>query len=127
MRMLICSSDLEDLEQVIKRLVCACIPCAVCKEPLDSHVSVWIQQDLDFPLALRVVMNRETPRRLPHWARVYDLAVPATNGKEPLNMLVVESSGPTQTGTGATTAPTGRAPATPPPIPRFRLSPPLKR
>ncbi len=79
MKLLISSPDLDDLGQVVKRLVCACIPCAVCKDPVSSHLSVWIQQDIDFPLALRVVMNRDKRSGLPHWARVYEAASPAAN------------------------------------------------
>lgn len=101
MKLLIYSSDLNDLERVVKRLVCACIPCAVCKDPVNSHLSVWIQQDPDFPLALRVVMNREGRARLPHWARVYDSSLPGTHQVEaPPNYLAVRSMRLTQTGTG---------------------------
>jgi hypothetical protein len=78
MKLLISSTDLDDLERVVKRLIWACIPCAVCKEPRSSHLSVWIQQDLDFPLALSVVMNRDRRSRLPHWARAFESALPAT-------------------------------------------------
>lgn len=108
MKLLISSADLDDLERVVKRLVCACIPCAVCKDPVSSHLSVWIQQDLDFPLALRVVMNRDGRARLPHWARVYDSALPPTSRIEPPNLLLVQSQGSTRTGTGWATVP-GRA------------------
>lgn len=76
MKLLISSTDLDDLQRVVKRLVSACIPCAVCKDPDSSHLSVWIQQDLDFPLALRVVMNREERARVPHWARALEPALP---------------------------------------------------
>jgi len=112
MKLLISSTDFDDLERVVKQLVWACIPCAVCKDPISSHLSVWIQQDIDFPLALRVSMNRDAPRRLPHWARVFDCALPATqrsaraatNGIEPRRGLLVQSKAPTWTGTTRATA-----------------------
>src|SRR5512136_1289462 len=99
MKLLISSADLDDLERVVKRLVCACIPCAVCKDPVSAQLSVWIQQDLDFPLALRVVSNRDGRPRLPHWAHVFDSALPgtkgsawaATNGLEPRRERLVQS------------------------------------
>ncbi len=106
MKLLICSSDLDDLEEVVKRLVCACIPCAVCKDPANSHLGVWIQQDIDLPLALRVVMNRERRRPLPHWARVYEPTVPKAPAKKTASatVRVAWSDGPTRTATGAAPA-----------------------
>jgi len=111
MKLLISSADLDDLQRIVKRLVCACIPCAVCKDPGSSHLSVWIQQDLDFPLALRVVMNREERASLPHWACALESALtvtkrsalPASNGVEPLEELVGESKTTTSTGTACAT------------------------
>ena len=97
MKLLISSCDFEDLGRVVKRLVCACIPCAVCQDPIPSHLSVWVQQDIDFPLALRVVMNRGTPRPLPHWARIYDSPLPATDRNEPANVSFIRPKGPTRT------------------------------
>ena len=111
MKLLISSTDLDDLERVVKRLVCARIPCAVCKGPGSSHLSVWIQQDLDFPLALRVVVNREGRSRVPHWARALEPVQPATkrpalrptNGIEPPQGLPVQPRAPTWTGTAHVT------------------------
>ncbi len=102
MKLLICPADLDDLEEVVKRLVCACIPCAICKDPANSHLSVWIQQDIDFPLALRVVMNREKRRQLPHWARVYEPTVSKVPARITAKASVrfVWSDGPTRTTTG---------------------------
>lgn len=98
MKILISSTDLEDLEQVVKRLVCACIPCAVCKDPASSHLSVWVQQDADFPLALRVVMNRDKCSHLPHWARVYEFASPANTESRP-TIQITRPKRPTRMGT----------------------------
>ena len=111
MKLLITSTDLDDLGRIVKRLVCARIPCAVCKDPGSSRLSVWIQRDIDFPLALRVVVNREERPRLPHWARALESALtvtkrsalPATNGIEPPRELLVQSKTPTWTGTAYAT------------------------
>ena len=111
MKLLISSADLDDLEPVLKRLVCACIPCAVCKDPGSSHLSVWIQRDIDFPLALRVVVNQDERPRLPHWARALEpvppatkhSGLPATNGIAPPRGLLVQSKAPTCTGTACAT------------------------
>jgi hypothetical protein len=107
MKLLISSADLAELERVVKQLVWAFIPCAVCKDPISSHLSVWIQQDIDFPLAVRVSVNRDAPRRLPHWARAFDSALPATQrsvrvgitGIEPRRGPLVQSQVPTWMGT----------------------------
>ena len=99
MKLLVSSDDLEDLERVVKRLVWACIPCAVCKEPGSSQLSVWIQQDLDFPLALRISVSRGAPRRLPHWARVFDSAAPPTREMGLATVRLVPSDGLTRTAT----------------------------
>ena len=111
MKLLISSADLDDLQRVVKRLVCACIPCAVCKDPGSSHLSVWIQRDIDFPLALRVVVNRDERPRVPHWARALEpaptvterSALPASNGIEPPQELVTQSKTTTWTGTACAT------------------------
>ncbi len=107
MKLLICSTDLDDLERVVKRLVCARIPCAVCKDPGSFRISVWIQQDFDFPLALRAVANREARARLPHWARVLewtppavkDSASPTANEMQLPSRLFAQPKVPTWTGT----------------------------
>jgi hypothetical protein len=112
MKLLISSTDLEDLERVVKRLVWACIPCAVCKDPGGSHLSVWIQQDLDFPLALKLFLDRQKPRSLPRWACALGSPVPATEtsavpGPGRINVLgvvLVQPFGATRTGSaGAAT------------------------
>ena len=107
MKLLISSADLDDLQRVVKRLVWARIPCAVCRGPSNASLSVWIQRDIDFPLALRVVTNREGRPRLPHWARALEPALPApkrsglpaTNGIDPRRGRWVPSKEPTWTGT----------------------------
>jgi hypothetical protein len=111
MKLLLTSTDLDDLERIVKRLACACIPCAICKDPGSSHLSVWIQRDIDFPLALRVVVNRDERPRLPHWARALEPALPATrrsalratNGITPPQELLVQSKTSTWTGTACAT------------------------
>lgn len=114
------SSDLRELEGLVKRLVCVGIPCGVGKDPSTSHLSVWIQQDSDFPLALRIFASRATPRRLPHWACVLDSPAPvvknsaapatknsaraATKGRNTASVVLVHSTGTTRTGTVVTMA-----------------------
>ena len=78
MKLLCASSDLGELKGLVKRLVRIGIPCAVCKDSVVSQLSVWIQQDSDFPLALKLFVERDKPRPLPQWASLLDLAVPAS-------------------------------------------------
>ena len=78
MRVLCTSSDIRELTGLVKRLVWVGIRCAVCKESIDSRLSVWIQQDSDFPVALKILVERDKPRPLPHWASALDLPVSAT-------------------------------------------------
>lgn len=107
MKLLYSSPDFADLGRLVKRLVWARIPCAVCKDALSSHLSVWIQQDIDFPSALHVFADRDTPRHLPHWARALDSALPATkpsaspaiNGIELLSAPLAQTTRPTWRGT----------------------------
>jgi hypothetical protein len=111
MKLLITSTDLDDLGRLVKRLVWARIPCAVGKDPGTSHLSVWIQRDIDFPLALRVIVNREERPRLPHWARALEpglavaerSALPATNGIAAPQELLVQSETSTWTRTACAT------------------------
>lgn len=108
------SSDLGELQSLVKRLLHIGIPCAVCKDSINSQLSVWIQQDNDFPLALKIFVEQDKPRPLPHWARVLDLvppatgdsalpateerAVAATDGISTPSVIVVQPKGPTRTG-----------------------------
>jgi hypothetical protein len=78
MKMLACSADLENLEQVVKRLIHAHIPCAVSKGSSDSRLSVWVQRDADFSLALRVASKRQSRPRLPYWTAALDFCLSAT-------------------------------------------------
>jgi hypothetical protein len=106
MKLLCASSDLGELKGLVKRLVRIGIPCAVCKDSISSQLSVWIQQDSDFPLALKMFVERDKPRPLPHWASLLDLAVPATeeravpatDGISTPSVMVVQLRGPTRTG-----------------------------
>ena len=107
MKLLCSSSDLGELEGLVKRLVCVGIRCAVCKDSSNSHLSVWIQQDNDFPLALRIFVKRDAPRRLPHWACVLNssplatevAAAPVARGAGGPSSVLVQPKGPTRTGT----------------------------
>ena len=115
MKLLCASSDFDELKGLVKRLVRIGIPCAVCQDSIDSQLSVWIQQDSDFPLALKIFVERDKPRPLPHWASLLDLAVPvtedsalpateevglpATDGIDTTRVMVVPSKWPTRTGT----------------------------
>jgi hypothetical protein len=111
MQLLISSADLDDLERVVKRLVWARIPCAVCKDPVTAFLSVWIQRDADFPLALRAVMNRNRRSQLPDWARALEPPLPATKRSAlPTTKEMVPGQGrqapskvPTWTGTARVT------------------------
>jgi len=120
MKLLCASSDLQELTWLVKRLVHSGIPCGVCRDSSNSHLSVWIQQDGDFPLALRIFARRDRPRRLPHWAELLDAPVPATKqsalpatkdaaagaagGSDPPRGVGFPSKGPARTGAaGATT------------------------
>jgi hypothetical protein len=68
---LLCSSsDLREPERLVKRLVHAGIPCAVCKNSINSRLSVWVQQDHDFLLALNIFVDREALRPVPPWAEL---------------------------------------------------------
>jgi len=114
MKLLWSSSDLRELERLVKRLVHVCIPCAVCKDSVDSRLSVWVQQDHDFPLALKIFVDREAPRSVPPWAELLDApvpaagrgvvpaneqaAVPATGEKHRPDVVIVQLSGSTRTG-----------------------------
>ena len=80
MKLLFSSADLGEVGQLVKRLVWSCIPCAVCRDPANACLSVWIQQDADYPLALRIFTQRKGPRPLPRWAWVFDPDLPAKKG-----------------------------------------------
>ncbi len=115
MKLLCASSDLGELKGLVKRMVCIGIPCAVCKDSIDSQLSLWIQRDSDFPLALKIFVERDKPRPLPHWASLLDLAMPATkdsaapateehavpasDGISTPSVMVVQLRGSTRTGT----------------------------
>lgn len=104
MKLLLSSPDLEELGRLVTRLVWARIPCAVCREPLNSYLGVWIQRDIDVPLALHVLANQKTPRRLPHWAGVFGPDLPATNGIELRSGPFVQPNRPTRHATACATA-----------------------
>ncbi len=72
MKLLFSSFELEEIQRHVKRLVFASIRCSVCRNPGDSSLSVWINDDTDFPRALKIFMNRSTARPIPRWLRVYD-------------------------------------------------------
>jgi hypothetical protein len=114
MKQLCSSSDLRELTELVKRLVRIGIPCAVCKDGGGSQVSVWIQQDNDFPLALKIYVEGKAPKPVPPWAYLIEVplpeaevsavpagggaAVPATDGKDAPSVVLVQSRGPTRTG-----------------------------
>jgi hypothetical protein len=114
MKLLCASSDLGELGRLVKRLVRIGIPCAVCKDSVNSQLSVWVQQDSDFPLALKIFVERDKPRPLPRWASLLDLAVPAIEDSAvpateeravpaadaigTPSVMVVQHRGPTRTG-----------------------------
>jgi len=115
MKLLSASSDLGELKELVKRLLHIGIPCAVCRDALNSQWSVWIQQDNDFPLALKMFVERRTPRPVPAWAHLIDVPVPeaeesaglaagddaaaASEGVSSPGVTVVQVMGPTRTGT----------------------------
>jgi hypothetical protein len=100
MKLLCSSPDLEELAELVKKLVWAYIPCAVCKDPINSQLSLWIQQDIDFPLALRIYAKRQAPRRLPHWACVFDPTLTATNAMKTPSVRFAGSKGLARTESG---------------------------
>jgi hypothetical protein len=71
MKVLASSTDLDDLTLLVKRMVRAHIPSAICKDPRSGHLSVWVQRDCDFVWALRVAANPPRRPRMPHWAAVF--------------------------------------------------------
>ncbi len=115
MRLLCSSSDLRELTDLVKRLLRHRIPCGVCRDTVNCQLSVWVQQDSNFPQALKIFADRDRPRALPPWALLLgspvpvavDSAVPAgegaavaaTDGKDMPNVVVVQSKGSTRTGT----------------------------
>lgn len=114
MKQLCSSSDLRELTELVKRLVALGIPCAVCKDGGSSRVSVWIQQDNDLPVALKIYVEWKAPRPVPPWAYLIDLppaaaeapavagggaaAVPAMDGRSGPSVVVVQTRGRTRTG-----------------------------
>jgi len=114
MKLLCSSSDLRELERLVKRLVHVGIPCAVCKDSVNSQLSVWVQQDNDFPLALKIFVDRDAPRPLPPWAELLDSpalaaegcivrvnedsAMPAAGGMDNPSVVVIQLKGSTRTG-----------------------------
>ncbi len=109
MKLLFSSSDSREVERTLKRLLWARIPCAVGRDPVNSYLAVWIQQESDFPRALNIFVNRNTPRPLPHWAQFLEPAppvdkptsLPAADGEENPGVVVLASEGLTRTGTGS--------------------------
>ncbi len=98
MKLLLSSYALEEVGCVVKRLVQARIPCGVCKDPINSYWSVWIQQDVDYPLALRIFTHHAEPRPLPPWACVLDPDLAASRGAvvQAITGTETKSSGPSE-------------------------------
>ena len=111
---------LRELTELLKRLLRVGIPCALCKDSGNSQLSVWIQQDTDFPLALKMFGERKAPRPVPPWACLMgvplpasedravsaseDCAVVATDGENMPSVVIVQSNGATLTGTAGAAA-----------------------
>jgi hypothetical protein len=76
MKLLCVSSDRSQLVWLLKRLLCCRIPCAVCKGETDAELSVWIQQDLDFPLALKIFADRDRELHIPQQESSIKLPAP---------------------------------------------------
>jgi hypothetical protein len=99
MKLLFSSCDLQEVERVLKQLLWARIGCAVEKDPANSYLNVWIQRGCDLRRAMRIFMERQTPRPLPHWASVLEWAapakkrsaLPATNAAEGPRVVVMAS------------------------------------
>jgi hypothetical protein len=106
--MLASTADLADLTLVVKLLISAGIPCAVCKDAAHQGLSVWVQRDADLPLALRVASNRPGRPRPPHWVSVLEFAEPGpvvsalrvTKQKETAPGPIVQVQPPMRTETG---------------------------
>ena len=104
MKLLFSSADLGELGRLVKRLVWARVPCAVCKDSINSHLAVWIQRDVDFPLALHVFTNSDAARRMPDWARALDPTLPAASTIDRPGALLVQPKGGTWPGMARTEA-----------------------
>ncbi len=73
MKLLFSSSDLGAAGSVVKRLIGARIPCAVFKDPVNyAHLGVWIQQDVDFAAALKLLIPRAADPPSPDFDAIGD-------------------------------------------------------
>ncbi len=124
MKQLCSSSDRRELTELLKRLLRIGIPCALCKDSSNAQLSVWVQQDNDLPLALKILAERGTSRPVPPWAYVVELPGPpaekfalaegqdgfgpATEGTAGPSVVLVSTRGRTRTGSVEGMGETGR-------------------
>jgi len=110
MKLLASSADCGDLACIVERLMCAHIPCAVAKGVLKNQISVWVQRDRDFSLAVYAVVNRPGRPRLPHWGnllataplRLKSAAPPEATPADPPQTSIAHSASQAQTTTAVT-------------------------
>ncbi len=115
MKLLCLSAELRELTDLVKKLLRIGIRCAVYQEPGCPQSGVWIQEDADFPQALKILVDQKGPRPLPAWACLLGVAqeapqrpapaptkcctAPAIEAKTMPSVVVVRSEGTTRTGT----------------------------
>ncbi len=64
MKLLLLSSDVREVAELVDQLLPVGIRCAVRRNG-NSQVGLWILQDTDFPRALKIVTARGATRPLP--------------------------------------------------------------
>lgn len=74
MRLLFLSSEPAELRQTLKWLLRASIPCAVWRGDGIARYGVWVQNDEDFPKALRIRMLWAKPRPVAPWVHLLESA-----------------------------------------------------
>jgi hypothetical protein len=71
-KLLFVSSDPEEIIRTVRYLLRAGVRCAVRRERWNSCYGVWVQNEEDFPRALRIYMDCAKPHPLPPWAEVLE-------------------------------------------------------
>ena len=75
-KLLFVSTDTQEVTQTVKWLLRSGIRCEVRRERWNSCHGVWLQDERDFPKALRIWMLYSKPRPLPAWASVLESIAP---------------------------------------------------
>ena len=77
-KLLFVSSDSDEIIRTVRYLLRAGVRCAVRKERWNSCYGVWVQNEEDFPRALRIYLDCAKPRKLPPWAEVLESLAPGS-------------------------------------------------